>query len=81
MDKEIISKFKEGQRMFGEDIATIINTVLLSFVYVVGVGVTSIFAMIFNKKFLDEKIEKEKLSYWIDYNLTIKNKEEYYRQF
>ena len=81
MDKEIISKFKEGQKMFGEDIATIINTVLLSFVYVVGVGVTSIFAMIFNKKFLDEKIEKEKLSYWIDYNLTIKNKEEYYRQF
>jgi len=81
MDKEIFSKFKEGQKMFGEDIATIINTVLLSFVYVVGVGVTSIFAMIFNKKFLDEKIEKEKLSYWIDYNLTIKNKEEYYRQF
>ncbi|PIN90013.1 hypothetical protein COU57_04850 [Candidatus Pacearchaeota archaeon CG10_big_fil_rev_8_21_14_0_10_32_14] len=78
---EKFDKFKQGQKMFGDDIAVIINSILLSIVYILGVGATSLFAKITGKKFLNEKIDKEKTSYWEEFNLGVKEKEEYYRQF
>jgi len=78
--KESFESFKKGQKHFGEDIAVIINSILLSFVYVLGVGLTSIFAKIVGKHFLDLKTE-EKDTYWSELNLGKKPMEEYYRQF
>ncbi len=70
----------KGQKEFGETIGSIVNTILLSVVYLIGVGLTSIVAKISKKHFLD--LEREKVdSYWEELNLGKKKKEEYYRQF
>jgi len=72
--------FKKGMTTFGNDISTIVNTVLLFVVYVVGIGVTSIVAKIIGKKFLDMKLSSKK-SYWRSLNLKKKSVDDYYRQF
>jgi len=51
--------FKRGMRIFGENIALIINTFLLTIVYLIGVGLTSILAKITGKHFLDTKLSKK----------------------
>ena len=66
-------------RGFGQNIAVVINTILLFFVYIIGVGITSMISKIAKKHFLDLKLKKE--SYWDDLNLKKKKIEEYYRQF
>jgi len=77
--KQFIKGFKKGMGNFGQNIAIIINTLLLSFVYFVGVGPTSIVAKIVGKHFLEIKLSKS--SYWSDLNLKKKSIEDYYRQF
>lgn len=72
---------KAGQKKFGEDIAQIINFILLTIVYFIGVGLTSIFAKIFRKSFLELKIDKKAGSYWEELNLDKKKMEDYYKQF
>ena len=72
---------KEGQKAFGEDIAIIVNSIVLSLVYVFGVGLTAIIAKISKKKFLELEIDKKTNSYWSELNLEKKPLEEYYRQF
>ena len=72
--------FIKGFKQFGENIALTVNTLLLVPVYVFGVGITSGFAKIANKSFLDTWIDKKKKSYWTNYS-KIKNKESYLRQF
>jgi len=79
--KEFIKGLKEGQRGFGESIASLINSILLSLVYIFGIGMTSIIAKIFGKRFLDLKVDEKADTYWIDLNLEKKPIEEYYRQF
>ena len=76
----MFKEFKKGQKKFGEDIAIIINSILLSFVYFVGVGLTSIFAKVFRKNFLELKPDKKIKSYWVDLKLK-NNLEDYYKQF
>jgi len=71
----------KGQKLFGETIAVLINTILLSIVYIVGVGGTSIVARLFKKRFLEKEINSKKDSYWQDFNLTVKKTEDYYKQF
>jgi len=77
--KQFFNGFQKGIKGFSDNIITIINFLLLSIVYLVGVGLTSISAKIFGKHFLDMK--KKKDSYW--HNLKLKNKdiEEYYKPF
>lgn len=77
--KKFCSGFKDGMGIFGQNIALIINTFLLSIVYILGVGITSIIAKIVGKSFLETKKKKE--SYWVELNLRKKEMEEYYRQF
>ena len=77
--KEFIDDLKEGQKLFGETLAIIVNSALLSLVYLVGIGFTSIIAKIFGKKFLDLNFEKK--SYWEDLNLGKKEIKDYYKQF
>jgi len=72
---------KNGQKKFGESIATVVNSILLSFVYIIGVGVTSILAKILRKRFLELRLDKSKESYWEELNLNKEKMESYYRQF
>jgi len=77
--KHFFNGFQKGVKSFGDNISTIINFILLSIVYLIGFGLTSITAKIFGKHFLD--IKKKKGSYWYDLNLKNKSIKEYYRQF
>jgi len=77
--KQRFDEFIEGSKMFGELISAIINLLLLSIVYFIGFGLTSISAMVLGKKFIDDKATKE--SYWEELNLTTQSFKNYYRQF
>jgi len=79
--KTFFKGLKKGMHNFSSNITIIINTILLTIVYLIGVGLTSIVAKIFKKHFLENKIQKEKESYWHDLNLKKKPIEEYFRQF
>lgn len=79
--KEFLNEFKHGQKLFAETIAVLINSFLLTLVYFIGIGLTSITAKIFKKQFLDMKISRKCNTYWEDLNLTKKPMEDYYRQF
>ena len=70
---------KEGFKEFGHTIAAFVNTVLLSIVYFIGVGITAFFARLLNKRFLDMRLKKG--SYWEDLNLKKEPIENYHRQF
>jgi len=72
--------FKEGIKLFGECVSTLINSLLLFFVYLIGVGLTSICARIVGKKFLDREID-ERESYWNELDIRRKSVAEHLRQF
>jgi len=78
--KQFFRGFKKGMANFGQGIAILINTILLTFVYLLGVGLTSILAKIFRKNFLELKLYK-KNTYWSELRLKRKPIQEYYRQF
>ena len=73
--------FKKGIKEFGDTIAVIVNSFLLTLVYILGIGATSLIAKIFGKKFLENKISTDTDSYWEDLNITTKSMEDYYKQF
>jgi len=77
--KQLFNGFRRGMKSFSNNISIIINFALLSMVYLIGVGLTSITAKLFGKHFLDMK--KKKDSYWHNLNLKNNEIEEYYRQF
>lgn len=79
--KEFLKNFKKGMNEFSYNIIITVNSILLFFVYILGVGITSIFAKLFKKKFLETKISKKEKTYWSDLNLKKKPIKEYYRQF
>jgi len=72
--------FKKGAASFGHNISLLINTMLLTVVYLLGVGLTSIIAKMVGKHFLEIKLSKN-YTYWSDLKLKKKPIEEYYRQF
>jgi len=78
---EFFSNLKKGQKEFGEDMGVIINSILLTVVYLIGAGFTFIISKLSRKRFLDLNINRDKKSYWEDLNLGTKKMEEYYRQF
>ena len=68
-------------KKFGEFMASIINFFLLIPVYFIGIGVSSLFMKLSNEEAMNiEKKEKQK-TYWKEYNLGTKKKEEYKRMF
>jgi len=73
--------FKKGQKLFGNTIASVVNTILLTFVYIIGVGGTAIASKIIKKEFLQKEINPKRKSYWLDLNLEKKKMEEYYKQY
>ena len=78
--KNNLKEISEGIKEFGKNLSIIINTLLLTLVYFIGVGTTSIIAKIFKKRFLQSK-KLEKDSYWINTNKKNKDIEEFYKQF
>ena len=70
---------KKGIANFGDHISVIVNSMLLTIVYIMGVGMTSLFAKLTKKHFLEVKLSHE--SYWSDLNINKKPLKEYYRQF
>lgn len=79
--KGFVKGFKKGFTEFGHNISTIVNSVLLSFVYVFGVGITSIIAKLTKKHFLETRIKKSQKTYWSNLDLKKQKIDEYYRQF
>lgn len=73
--------FKKGMQNFGHNLTLIVNSILLSIVYCIGIGITSIVAKIFRKHFLETKALAEKETYWSDLDLKTRPFEDYYRQF
>lgn len=78
---QFLKGFRKGMHDFGQTLVIIINSSLLLIVYVIGVGLTSIFAKICGKHFLETKISRKKETYWSDLDLKRKDIESYYRQF
>tara|TARA_Y100000310_G_scaffold39520_1_gene37076 strand:+ start:2644 stop:2883 length:240 start_codon:yes stop_codon:yes gene_type:complete len=78
--KSFFRGIKKGNKYFGEVIATLINSILLTIVYILGIGITAIVAKISRKKFLDLNMNNKE-TYWENLNLGKKPKQEYYRQF
>jgi len=76
---EFFRGFRKGMKEFGENITALVNSVLLSIVYFLGVGLTSIAAKALGKHFLDKRSRND--SYWSDINLKKKPLKDYYRQF
>ena len=79
--KQLLKGFKRGLGLFGENISTIVNTLLLSVVFLIGIGLTSLFAKITGKVFLEMKLSSKVDTYWLDLNQKVKSDDEYYRQF
>ena len=73
--------FKKGYKEFNQNIIAIVNSTLLSIVYLIGVGITSIISKIARKRFLDVSISKDKTSYWENLDLRKEAIEKYRRQF
>ena len=71
-------------KKWGKLINLVVNTILLSLVYILGVGITSLIAKLFRKKFLDVElniIEEGKESYWQTIQYTDETLKDHYRQF
>ena len=71
--------FKEGFREFGLRVNDGVTVIVMLFVYVIGIGLTSIFGKLSKKKFLD--LNPEKSSYWINIEASKKTIEDYRRSF
>lgn len=75
------SGFGKGMKDFGLTLSVLVNSILLLFAYLLGIGLTTLIAKITGKHFLELKLDKETKSYWSDLNLKRKQIKEYYRQF
>lgn len=72
---------QEGIKSFGENIQTVVNTILLSVVYFVGVGIAWLMCKISKRRFFAGKPNQEIKTYWEILDLKKKPVEEYRRQF
>ena len=77
---ELIKGFQKGLKGFSHNISSIINFVLLGAVYAIGVGLTSIFAKLVGKHFLETEITKKE-TYWSNLGLKSKPLKDYHKQF
>ncbi len=71
----------QGIKSFGENIQTLVNTILLSAVYFVGVGVAWLMCKISKRTFFAGKPNQEIKTYWEALDLKKKPIERYQKQF
>ena len=76
--KQFFNGFKEGAVDFNKNLTTLINVILLTLVYIIGIGIPSIIAKVSGKHFFDTS---RRDTYWLDLNIKKKPLEEYYKQF
>jgi len=79
--RDFFKGFKSGFKEFGDGITIIVNSILLTLVYIVGVGITAIVAKVVGKDFLEMETSRKKESYWDDLNLKKEDIDKYYRRF
>lgn len=79
MNFKVLKNFYYGMKQFGENIALIINSILLFIVYFIGVGITKIFALLAGNKRI-KVLLRAKESYWTPYKMG-ESFDSYYRQF
>lgn len=70
---------KHGFRQFADMVAFLVNTLLLTVVYVVGVGPTALVARLRGKKFMELETDNKQKSYW-EKHMEPKT-EDYFRMF
>ncbi|MAG15645.1 hypothetical protein CMO88_01135 [Candidatus Woesearchaeota archaeon] len=63
---KIIKSFWNGFLKVGKKIGEFNSRVLLSVVYILGIGFSALIAKTFRKHFLELKLEPEKESYWAE---------------
>jgi hypothetical protein len=74
------TQFTSGMHEFGSLIAIIVNSLLLSIAYVVGVGPTTLISKFFGKKFLETRLTSESSTYWNDIEQKPIRMDDYFRQ-
>jgi hypothetical protein len=79
--KGLLGAFRKGFTAFGRDINEIVNFAVLFITYVVGVGITALFARLLRKQFLSIKKPNKATSYWSNLNRKKHPIDDYYRQF
>jgi len=78
---ELFVGMKEGFKSFGANLSAVVNFILLTLVYFIGVGLTSLIAKLAKKHFLDLDKSRPRKTYWTELNLKKKDIKEYYKQY
>jgi hypothetical protein len=79
--REFLAGLKAGFGDFGAGVANVVNFILLSFVYVAGVGMTSVVAKMRGKHFLKAGVDPKAKSYFEHEAIKKEEKDRYYSQF
>jgi large-conductance mechanosensitive channel len=79
--RQFLSGFRRGFSDFGELVTDVVNFVLLSFVYFIGVGLTALFAKASGKHFLSLGKDRKKATYWHEERIGTRQQDSYFRQF
>ena len=80
MYRKIMVIIKNILEPIAKIISSVINFVLLSIVYFIGIGLVSISMKLFGKHFLELKKQNKK-SNWHEHKVTKQSLEQYYRTF
>ncbi|MBI5393526.1 hypothetical protein HZA96_06680 [Candidatus Woesearchaeota archaeon] len=81
MFRRIWQAIKKGFLAFSHFMQKVVNTILLTIVYFVGVGLTSLISKLFGKHYMELKLDKDAKSYYKECMSTKKVKEEFYRMY
>lgn len=81
MLQQYSNDFKKGLTEFGLNFNALVNLIVLTLVYLLGIGPTSVVAKIFGKHFLSLKIVRNKKSYWVKLDKASDNISDHLRQF
>ena len=79
MGADFFTGARKALRKLSSSIAIIVNSILLTFAYFIGIGLASMIAKMLGKRFLGLKPSKKE-SYWRDAKKSTKIKDSY-RQF
>jgi hypothetical protein len=72
---------RQGMKAFGETVATIVNSLLLSIVYFIGVGITWLFLRLGKKELMDLRLDAKAKTYWKELDIKTRKRDLHYRQF
>ncbi|QQG39505.1 MAG: hypothetical protein HYS81_03930 [Candidatus Aenigmatarchaeota archaeon] len=78
--KEFATGFKSGFQGFGHFVSDVVNFVLLTFVWLIGIGPASVLGKFTGKKFLDMELVMRE-SYWVAYVVKTEPLESYEKQY